>query len=116
MAVRRVGAIVAVADVRRSLAFYRDRLGFTEMYFDAADAWSRLERNGSQIALAVGEPQADGGVAHVEVEDVKEEAARLRAEGVEVGVVLELHGEMRLLEVTDPDGNRIELGQDVSST
>jgi len=30
--------------------------------------------------------------------------------------VVELHGEMRLLEVVDPDGNRIELGQDVSRT
>jgi hypothetical protein len=31
-------------------------------------------------------------------------------------VVLELHGEMRLLEVLDPDGNRIELAQDVSDS
>jgi len=103
-----------VRDLDAARRFYRDRLGFTEMYFDAADAWSRLERNGSQIALAVGEPQPDGGVAHVQVEDVKAEAVRLRDEGVQVGVVLELHGEMRLLEVADPDGNRIELGQDVS--
>jgi catechol 2,3-dioxygenase-like lactoylglutathione lyase family enzyme len=66
-----------------------------------------------EIALTTGEPE-QGGVAHIEVDDVKEEAARLRAEGVEVGVVVELHGEMRLLEVVDPDGNRIELGQDVS--
>jgi hypothetical protein len=66
--------------------------------------------------LAVGEPQENGAVAHVQVEDVKAEAERLRSEGVEVGVVLELHGEMRLLEVVDPDGNRIELGEDVSSS
>jgi catechol 2,3-dioxygenase-like lactoylglutathione lyase family enzyme len=105
-----------VRDLDEARRFYREKLGFTEMYFDAADSWSRLERNGSQIALAVGEPQEDGGVAHVEVDDVKFEAARLREEGVDVGVVLELHGEMRLLEVVDPDGNRIELGQDVSTT
>ena len=103
-----------VRDLDAARSFYRDRLGFTETYFDAADSWSRLQRNGSQIALAVGEPQKDGGVAHVEVEDVKAEAERLRSEGVDVGVVLELHGEMRLLEIMDPDGNRIELGQDVS--
>ena len=103
-----------VRDLEKARRFYREKLGFTEMYFDAADSWSRLERNGSQIALAVGEPQEDGGVAHVEVDDVKQEAERLRSEGVEVGVVFELHGEMRLLEVVDPDGNRIELGQDVS--
>jgi catechol 2,3-dioxygenase-like lactoylglutathione lyase family enzyme len=105
-----------VRDLDEARTFYREKLGFTETYFDAEDAWSRLERNGSQIALAIGEPQEEGGVAHVEVDDVKAEAARLREEGVAVGVVLELHGEMRLLEVVDPYGNRIELGQDVSTT
>ena len=103
-----------VRDLEAARSFYRDKLGFTETYFDQQDNWSRLERNGSQIALAVGEPQ-EGAVAHIEVEDVKAEAERLRAEGVDVGVVLELHGEMRLLEIADPDGNRIELGQDVSA-
>ena len=68
-----------------------------------------------EFALTTGEP-ALGGVAHVEVEDVKAEADRLRAAGVDVGVVVELHGEMRLLEVVDPDGNRVELGEDVSGT
>jgi uncharacterized protein len=103
-----------VRDLDQARAFYRDKLGFTETYFDSQDNWSRLERNGSQIALTVGEPEENGAVAHVEVEDVKAEAERLRAEGVDVGVVLELHGEMRLLEIADPDGNRLELGQDVS--
>ena len=60
--------------------FYRDRLGFTETCFDAADGWSKLERSGMEIALTTGEPE-QGGVAHVEVDDVKEEAARLRAAG-----------------------------------
>jgi catechol 2,3-dioxygenase-like lactoylglutathione lyase family enzyme len=103
-----------VRDLEAARQFYRDKLKFTETYFDGRDNWSRLERNGSQIALAVGEPQENGAVAHVEVDDVKEEAQRLRTAGVAVGVVLELHGEMRLLEIVDPDGNRIELGQDVS--
>jgi catechol 2,3-dioxygenase-like lactoylglutathione lyase family enzyme len=104
-----------VRDLEAARSFYREKLGFTETYFDSDDNWSRLERNGSQIALAVGEPQENGAVAHVPVDDVKAEAERLRSAGVDVGVVLELHGEMRLLEITDPDGNRIELGEDVST-
>jgi len=28
-------------------------------------------------------------------------------------VVLELHGQIRLVEVADPDGNRIEFGQEL---
>ena len=103
----------SVRDLDQARQFYRDSLGFTESAFDAAEGWSKLERGGMEIALTTGEPQQSG-VAHVEVDDVKAEAERLRQEGVEVGVVLELHGEMRLLEVVDPDGNRIELGEDVS--
>ncbi|MGH3103299.1 MAG: VOC family protein [Gaiellaceae bacterium] len=102
-----------VRDLDASRAFYCDKLGLTETYFDAEARWSRLERGGTEIALAEGEPE-EGGVAHIDVADVKAEAERLRAEGVEVGVVLELHGEMRLLDVFDPDGNRVQLAQDVS--
>jgi catechol 2,3-dioxygenase-like lactoylglutathione lyase family enzyme len=107
----------AVRDLDAARRFYREKLGFTETFFDAETGWSQLERNGSEIALSSGDPETDGdAVAHVEVEDVKAEADRLRREGVDVGVVVELHGEMRLLEVVDPDGNRIELGEDVSKT
>jgi hypothetical protein len=63
------------------------------------------------IALAEGEPEDDGGVATVDVEDIKAEAERLRGERVEVGTVVEIHGEMRLLDVFDPDGNRVQLAQ-----
>ena len=66
----------------------------------------------TEVGLAEGEPE-EGGVAHLDVDDVKAEAERLRGEGVDVGVVLELHGEMRLLDVFDPDGNRIQLAQEL---
>jgi predicted enzyme related to lactoylglutathione lyase len=66
-----------------------------------------------EIGLAEGEPE-DGGVAHLDVDDVKTEAERLRGAGIQVGVVFELHGTMRLLDVFDPDGNRIQLAQELS--
>jgi catechol 2,3-dioxygenase-like lactoylglutathione lyase family enzyme len=102
-----------VKDFDAGRAFYRDTLGFEEIYVDWDGRWARLERNGMEIALAEGEFE-DGGVAHVDVEDVKSEAGRLRDAGVRVGVVLELHGQMRLLDVFDPDGNRIQLAQELA--
>jgi catechol 2,3-dioxygenase-like lactoylglutathione lyase family enzyme len=104
-----------VRNVEAARSFYKDKLGFTETFVDDEGNWSKLERNGMEIGLAEGEPQEDGGVAHVDVDDVKAAAEELRAAGVEVGVVLELHGEIRLLDVFDPDGNRLQLAQELSS-
>jgi catechol 2,3-dioxygenase-like lactoylglutathione lyase family enzyme len=102
-----------VRDLDAGRAFYTGKLGFSETYFDEEDRWAKLERGAMQIALAEGEPHEDGGVATVDVEDVKAEGERLRADEVDVGTVLELHGEVRLLDVFDPDGNRVQLVQEL---
>jgi len=102
-----------VRDLDAGRAFYRDLLGFEEQLVDWDGRWAQLNRGGMQIAVVEGEPE-EGGVAHVDVEDVKAERERLDAAGVEVGVVLELHGTMRLLDVFDPDGNRVQLAQELS--
>jgi catechol 2,3-dioxygenase-like lactoylglutathione lyase family enzyme len=97
-----------VRDLAAARAFYTDKLGFTETYVDDAGSWAKLEHGEMQIALAEGEPQ-EAGVATIDVEDAKAEAERLRAANVEVGTVLELHNMVRLLDVFDPDGNRVQL-------
>ena len=104
-----------VRDLEAALAFYRDTLGFEEVSVDSDRSWSQLKLGAMVIALAPGEPHESAGVAHVEVSDVKTEAERLREAGVEVGVVFELHGQIRLVDVFDPDGNRIQLAQSLDS-
>ena len=102
-----------VRDLDGARSFYKDKLGFAETFVDQDREWVKLERNGMEVGLAEGEPQDDG-VAHVDVEDVKAAAEELRQAGVEVGVVFELHGEIRLLDVFDPDGNRLQFAQELS--
>jgi len=99
-----------VRNLDEARAFYTDKLGFTETYA-ADDGWSKLERGEMTIALAEGEPQPDGPVASIDVEDIKAEAERLRGEQIEIGVVLELLHEVRVVDVFDPDGNRLQLVQ-----
>jgi catechol 2,3-dioxygenase-like lactoylglutathione lyase family enzyme len=103
-----------VRDFDAGRAFYTDKLGFAETYLDEEGRWARLMHGEMEIAIAEGEPQEEAGVATLDVDDIKAEAERLRAEGVEVGTVLELHGQMRLLDVYDPDGNRIQLAEELS--
>jgi catechol 2,3-dioxygenase-like lactoylglutathione lyase family enzyme len=103
-----------VRDLEAGRAFYTQKLGFEETFVDEEGRWAKLARGAMEIAIAEGEPGEESGVATVDVDDIRAEAERLRADGVEVGTVLELHGEMRLLDVYDPDGNRIQLAQDVA--
>jgi catechol 2,3-dioxygenase-like lactoylglutathione lyase family enzyme len=50
--VRRIGTILAVSDVPRSVAFYRDRLGFTvEATYDDPP-YATLIRDGVRLSLA----------------------------------------------------------------
>jgi catechol 2,3-dioxygenase-like lactoylglutathione lyase family enzyme len=104
-----------VRDIDDARGFYTSKLGFTETYFDADGRWAKLERGDMQIAIAEGEPE-EGGVATVDVKDVKAEAERLRGLDVEVGTVVELHDELRLLDIFDPDGNRIQLVEDIAAS
>ncbi|HEX2293451.1 MAG TPA: VOC family protein [Gaiellaceae bacterium] len=103
-----------VRDLAAARDWYTDKLGFTETYYDEPGGWARLERGDMQIGLAAGEPE-DGGVAAIDVDDVKAEAERLRADDVEVGTVLELHEQVRLLDIYDPDGNRVQLVQELKA-
>lgn len=102
-----------VRDFDRGRDFYKRMLGFDETYVDWDDKWSKLEKGQMRIAIAEGEPTMSGGVAAIDVEDVKAQAARLREEGVAVGTVVELAGELRLVDVFDPDGNRVQLTEEI---
>jgi catechol 2,3-dioxygenase-like lactoylglutathione lyase family enzyme len=102
-----------VRDLDAAREFYTGKLGFAETYLDEEGRWARLVHGEMEIAIAEGDPQEESGVATVDVDDIKAEAERLRREGVEVGTVFELHGQMRLLDVYDPDGNRIQLAEEL---
>ena len=100
-----------VRDFDAGRAFYTGKLDFVETYLDEDGRWARLVRGEMEIAIAEGEPQNETAVATVDVDDVKAEAERLRSQQVEVGTVIEVAGQMRIVDVFDPDGNRIQLSQ-----
>ena len=97
-----------VRDLAAARLFYVDLLGFEEVYEDEEGRWARLRNGSMEIGLTEGEPE-EGGVAVIDVDDAKVEAERLRNSGVRVGTVVELQGKIRLLDVFDLDGNRIQL-------
>ena len=102
-----------VRDLEEARAFYRERLGFEEAYVDEEDRWARLVRGNTELAIAEGEREEAEAVLTLDVTDLKQEAERLRGAGVEVGTVLEIPGTIRLLDVFDPDGNRVQLSEEI---
>ena len=105
-----------VSSLGLARAFYVDVLGFTETFVADESTWVALDHGNTEIALAEGEPEPEdeAGVATIDVDDIKAERERLEQSGVRVGTVLELQGAMRLLDVYDPDGNRLQLAEDIS--
>ena len=101
-----------VRDLEAARAFYAGDLEFGVESSNAEEGWVSLSRGKTAIGLREGAPDPEGQVAVIDVEDAKAEAEKLRARGVEVGVVLELHDQVRLVDVFDPDGNRLQLLQD----
>jgi catechol 2,3-dioxygenase-like lactoylglutathione lyase family enzyme len=102
-----------VRDLEAARTFYCAKLGFDEAYVDDEDRWARLTRGNAEVALAEGDPVEEEAILTLDVPDVKAEADRLRGEGVRVGTVLEIPGTIRLLDVFDLDGNRLQLSEEL---
>ena len=126
--VRRVGTILAVADVDRSVAFYTERLGFSVDALYDDPPYATLTREGMRLSLAEqGHPAPDRpGVTMVappdpsqlpvvlvlEVDDAAAIHGRLVAEGARL--LAEPYappwGGLRFF-VVDPDGYLVEIEQ-----
>ncbi len=100
-----------VADLDAACDFYTATLGFELIFRDDDDRWAKLAAGGVELGLSeegAGDPDI---VFTLDVPDVVAEADRLRQAGVEVGTALEIPGGLRIVDVFDPDGNRLQLAE-----
>jgi lactoylglutathione lyase len=124
-AVDRVGYVILfVADLERSVAFYRDVIGVPfklegDGYVEFATQGARFglyDRNRLEelTGQGTGRPVEPGGEVVFLVEDVDAEAERLRAAGATIlkGPVDRPWGH-RTLHVADPDGFVVELAVEI---
>lgn len=99
-----------VSDIDRSITFYRDRLGLTEIRRE--DDWAQLDANGLHIGLNAKEsPNGHGGaVIAFQPENELESAVRkLRDGGVDIAGGISEHPWGRVATFKDPDGNDLQL-------
>jgi catechol 2,3-dioxygenase-like lactoylglutathione lyase family enzyme len=105
-----------VSDLKRAVAYYRDVLGFQEMFTEPAYGWSSLSAGDVKLGLYVpgmgGGDQTPGGSAgfQLEVNDLTSLHQCLADRGaiMSQGVHMSDDG-MRRLIVSDPDGNLLQI-------
>ncbi len=96
----------------RALAWYRDGLGLRVLVRVTEDGYALLDAGESRLAIlartTVGEPTRRISLAF-EVADVQAVSARLTALGSAIRVPAKHAEDLREVNTTDPDGNRIRL-------
>lgn len=102
-----------VADLARSVGFYRDALGF-EVQAVAANAPPELTLGPARITLGQRDPRAVGDLRSIvffETDDVAATYDILAARGAKPTVPEDVNWiKMRMIEVRDPDGNTLWFG------
>ena len=105
-----------VADMRRSLGFYRDLLGFELLYtFPSAEdpQFASLAIEGGKLGLGAGDEPVESGSTSIWVytDDVDAAVADLRSAGTPVAAepADQPWGE-RVASVADPDGYVVHIG------
>jgi predicted enzyme related to lactoylglutathione lyase len=110
--------VLAVRDLDRSAAYYRDVLGFRILWDDGTD-WRLAERDGVRLMLGhcpdnkpASEIFPHNWFGYLETEDVDALREELVGRGAQCTEPKEQSYGMREIMVTTPDGHRIVFGQD----
>jgi catechol 2,3-dioxygenase-like lactoylglutathione lyase family enzyme len=113
----RVAVTVQVTDLERALAFYVGVLGF-EKVFENGDpvGFVILEKDAAELHLDLDPTHRASArnIAHLMVEDANGLYEHLVAHGIRIvkGIRDADYG-MRTFVLADPDGNRVDVGQDL---
>ncbi len=119
MAVKRIqNAYYVVANMERTVAFYRDLVGLTLGFQDGA-RWAQFDVGGAALAFSCAEEGAvapgSGAVVTLEVDDLDATARALGNHGTAiVRPIRDMGPHGRTMAIRDPEGNVIQLYQRAS--
>ncbi|HLL30860.1 MAG TPA: VOC family protein [Allosphingosinicella sp.] len=109
---------MGVSDLDRSIAWYRDTLGFELLYRLEDNAWCELKTGVERVNLGLSQVEEAGGKGGATltfgVQDIEAARAELDSRGVrQDGPIRDIPGLVRLLTFYDPDDNALMLYQDL---
>jgi catechol 2,3-dioxygenase-like lactoylglutathione lyase family enzyme len=117
MAIRFDGGLtcaIGVSDLDRSIAWYRDTLGFDLLYRLEDNAWCELKTGVERVNVGLSQVEDAGGKGGATltfgVEDIEAAKAELDSRGIrQDGPIRDIPGLVRLLTFYDPDDNALML-------
>ena len=103
---------LGVTDLDRSIAWYRDLLGFELLYRSSDIAWCELATPVAKVNVGLSERQEAGGAGGATltfgVTAIEAAKADLDSKGIrQDGDIMDIPGLVRLLTFYDPDGNAL---------
>lgn len=109
---------IGVSDLDRSIAWYRDTLGFDLLYRLEDNAWCELKTSVDRVNVGLSQVEEAGGKGGATltfgVEDIEAAKAELDGRGVrQDGPIRDIPGLVRLLTFYDPDDNALMLYEDL---
>ncbi len=109
---------LGVSDLDRSIAWYRETLGFDLLYRMEDEAWCELKTGVERVSLGLSQVEEAGGKGGATltfgVTDLVAAKAALDAAAIrQDGPIQEIPGLVRLLTFYDPDDNALMLYQDM---
>ena len=111
---------IGVTDLERSLAWYRDVLGFELLYKRDDIAWCELRTAVARVNVGLSQVESAGGPGGATmtfgVTDIEAAKAQLDEAGVlQDGPIQDIPGLVRLVTLYDPDGTALMLYQDLQA-
>lgn len=113
----RVAPTVSVSDIDRAVSFYADVLGFTKVFENGTPVgFVILERDDAELHVSLFKKHkaTTQNVAHLMVQDASALYAHLEKHEVKIiKAIRDADFGLRCFVFADPDGNRIDVGQDL---
>jgi catechol 2,3-dioxygenase-like lactoylglutathione lyase family enzyme len=106
----------SVTDIDRSIQWFKDTLGFEEIFRAPEAGWAEITTPAEGISIGLGQTEevdGKGGTTHVfGVADINAARAELEARDVKFdGDTIEIPGLVKLATFYDPDGNTYMLAE-----
>lgn len=114
--ISKLGALISipVGSLKKSLAFYGDKLGFSLRLKDERLGWAELQSDSGNVRIGLAEVQEvkrGGPVLVIEVEDIEAAIEALNRLRVEVSGITDVRDIARVATLEDPDRHLLMLRQ-----